>query len=110
MEIIKKNQLIILFPLFVISFFSCSLINQNKFTKNDLGKSWSFLKIFDSIFGLLRKTEIELPDSIKSILDSRKQARDNKNWQLADDLRISLKKMGWVVEDTPNGQRVRELN
>ena len=48
MEIIKKNQLIILFPLFVISFFSCSLINQNKFTGLIIENNWTGETVFFS--------------------------------------------------------------
>ena len=48
MKIIKKNQLIILFPLFVISFFSCSLINENKFTDLIIENKWTGETVFFS--------------------------------------------------------------
>ena len=48
MEIIKKIQLIILLPLFVISFFSCSLINQNKFADLIIKNKWTGENVFFS--------------------------------------------------------------
>ena len=81
-------------------------IKKNNFSKNDLGKSWNFLEIFDSIFGLIDKANLIIPKNIKIILKERQKARHNKDWDLADKLRDSLKQMGWIIEDTDKGQRV----
>ena len=81
-------------------------IIKNNFSKNDLGKSWNFLEIFDSIFGLIDKANLIIPKNIKIILKERQKARHNKDWDLADKLRDSLKQMGWIIEDTDKGQRV----
>ena len=48
MGIIKKNQIIILFPLFIISFFSCILINQNKFADLIIENKWTGETVFFS--------------------------------------------------------------
>ena len=58
----------------------------------------------------MKKEKLVIPHVIRSILDTRKHARDQKNWKLSDELRKDLKKMGWAVEDTPKGQRVKKLN
>ena len=84
-------------------------IANNKLSEGDLGDSWRFLKIFDSIFGFIKKEKLVIPHSIRSILDHRKHARDQKNWKLSDELRQCLKEMGWAVEDTSKGQRVKKL-
>ena len=81
-------------------------IITNNFSKEDLGKSWNFLDIFDSVFGFIDKAKISIPKNIKKILKKRQSARRNKDWDLADKLRDTLKQMGWIVEDTDKGQRV----
>jgi hypothetical protein len=43
------------------------------------------------------------------LLDARRQAREDKQWALSDLLRDGLAALGVVVEDTPDGQRVRDL-
>jgi hypothetical protein len=41
------------------------------------------------------------------LLEARRLAREDKQWQLSDLLRDGLAALGVVVEDTPEGQRVR---
>lgn len=42
---------------------------------------------------------------LDSLLESREQARADKNWALADDIRVGLAKAGVEIEDTPQGPR-----
>lgn len=46
------------------------------------------------------------PD-VSLLLAARSQAREDKQWGLSDQLRDGLAALGVVVEDTPDGQRVR---
>lgn len=39
----------------------------------------------------------------------RQEARQNKNWALADRIRDDLKDLGIVLEDTPNGVRWKRI-
>jgi cysteinyl-tRNA synthetase len=60
------------------------------------------------IFGLFRKEETkELSDEDEALLDQRKQARANKNFQRSDELRDELKGRGIIVEDGKEGQTWR---
>jgi cysteinyl-tRNA synthetase len=64
----------------------------------------------DQILGLdfdkaAQKTE-EVPDldpEIQELIDRRQQARKEKNWKLADEIRDKLNGMGILLEDTPQG-------
>ena len=53
----------------------------------------------------------ELPDNSSELLDLlislRNEARGRKDYQLADQLRDALKKIGIILEDTPRGTRWR---
>lgn len=40
---------------------------------------------------------------IEEILEKRKIARENKQWDISDQLRQQLASMGILIEDTPNG-------
>ncbi|MCK5413132.1 MAG: cysteine--tRNA ligase [Candidatus Pacebacteria bacterium] len=58
---------------------------------------------FDKVFGLnldkVKNEEIEIPDDIKELIKQREEARKNKDWKKADELRDEIKKRGLAVED-----------
>lgn len=60
---------------------------------------------FDTVFGLnIEKEEkIELPDEIMQIIEERKLARENKDWNKSDELRDKLTSLGYNVKDTRDG-------
>ncbi len=47
-----------------------------------------------------------LDEEIEKLLKARVLARMAKNWAESDRLRKEIEKLGWTVEDTPEGQRV----
>ncbi len=49
----------------------------------------------------------ELPQQVQQLLKKRQQARERKNWQLSDELRAKIEEFGYIVEDTPTGQKIR---
>jgi cysteinyl-tRNA synthetase len=65
----------------------------------------------DKIFGLklLEKEKIKIPSEVKKLAEERKKARDEKNWKKADEIRNKINKLGFVVNDTPEGWEIKEL-
>jgi cysteinyl-tRNA synthetase len=67
-------------------------------------KKTALLK-FDKVLGLdldkIKKEEIEISDEVKELIEQREEARKNKDWKKADELRDEIKKRGLVVEDKP---------
>ncbi|HEX7018087.1 MAG TPA: cysteine--tRNA ligase [Patescibacteria group bacterium] len=71
---------------------------------------------FDQVLGLgLEKLEADeagsietktLPAAVQKLIADRQRARDDKNWQRADELRDELYSLGYKVEDTESGQKV----
>ena len=59
------------------------------------------------VLGLLMKKAGELPADIQALADARVQARKDKDWKKSDELRDQLKALGYTVEDTKEGQKVR---
>lgn len=49
--------------------------------------------------------ELLLPDNLRELAHQRQNARQNKDWQLADRLREQIYACGWAVIDTPEGQK-----
>ena len=42
-------------------------------------------------------------DSMEAVIETRKQARADKNWDLADKIRVALDKVGIVLKDSKEG-------
>ncbi len=68
-----------------------------------------FVALFDEfgqVLGLELKQAKELLDEeIESLIEQRNQARKEKNFQLADQIRDDLAGQGIILEDTPQGVR-----
>lgn len=60
------------------------------------------------VLGLLMKKASDLPADIQALANERVQARKDKNWKRSDELRDQLKELGYTVEDTKEGQKVRK--
>ncbi len=49
---------------------------------------------------------IMIPPTIREMIDNRRKARINMEWKESDKLREEIEKLGFIVEDTNDGQRV----
>lgn len=73
-------------------------------SKETITKSISVLKELGGVLGLLSKQKNDNLDAeVEELINRRQQARKDKNWKLADEIRDTLKNMGIVLEDTPQG-------
>jgi len=75
-------------------------------------KSSAILKM-DKILGLgledyLGK-QLEMPANVQKILEERENARKSGDFKKSDELRHEIKKLGFEVEDTPQGPRPKKL-
>lgn len=71
---------------------------------------------FDHVLGLdfeknseVTKEAITIPAEVQTLLDARKQARDEKNWSDSDRLRDEIKNLGFEVKDTDEGQKIEKI-
>ena len=60
------------------------------------------------VLGLLMKEEGAIPAEVQALVDERAEARKNKDWKRSDELRDQIKAMGYILEDTKAGQKVRK--
>jgi cysteinyl-tRNA synthetase len=67
---------------------------------------------FDKVLGLgLDKAGAaeELPDEVQKLIDEREEARKNEDWEKSDKLREQIKALGYSVEDTSQGPKIRKI-
>lgn len=69
---------------------------------------------FDKVLGIDiqkndNKQEEKLPEEIEELVNKRKEARENKDWALSDEIRDQLKEKGYVVKDTKDGMTVEKI-
>ena len=67
---------------------------------------------FDKVLGLnidIIEKETNLPEEVKKLAQERKQAREDKNWTLSDELRDKIFKLGYTVKDTKDGMEITKL-
>ena len=69
--------------------------------------------VFDELTGVLgllynRNKEEEIPADILELAEQRKNARKEKNFALADELRDKIASMGYIIEETRQGTKIRK--
>ena len=69
-------------------------------------EAWARL---DAVLGIGAAAEVEAPPEVKSLLAARLTARQAKDFKRADAIRDELKAMGWVIEDTPKGPKLKRV-
>jgi len=75
---------------------------------------WELIQKFDQIFGLaiedkvreLRQKREKAPQEVKRLVEDRELARQNKDWQRADKIRVEIGEKGYLLEDTPGGPKL----
>src|SRR3989344_3100161 len=64
-------------------------------------------KFFDFIFW--PKAKEKIPAELSRLAGQRQEYREKKEWHKADEIRKEMKKLGWTVEDTDEGPKVKHL-
>jgi cysteinyl-tRNA synthetase len=81
-------------------------------SREALDAVWSALSLFDQILGLFRdglpRAADDVPAEIHSVVEERNNAKKNKDFKRADELRDKILAAGFLLEDTPAGVRVRK--
>jgi len=74
---------------------------------------WKLLLKIDAILGLKLQDIVEsaedTPEQVQALLTQRQLARENKDWEASDRLRDQIGELGYVVEDTSDGQSVHPV-
>ncbi len=79
---------------------------------NDAGVAATLLKM-NELLGLglenLKEEALHLPKEVNQLLEKRMEARKDKNFGESDKLRDEIRKLGYIVKDSPDGQEVVKI-
>lgn len=92
---------------FLNEFNKKNISSSNNLHNSERYKAESFVNLFNSIFQCLSDSSSNpFPENVKKLLESRELARNEKNWELSDQIREKLSELGWNVEDSSQGQKL----
>jgi cysteinyl-tRNA synthetase len=87
------------------------LMDEGMLSKEDAKDIYGLMMRFDKVLGVIgeiRKEE-KLPEDAERLIRKREEAREREDWETADRIREELRRMGIIIEDTPEGLRWRIL-
>ena len=88
-----------------------SLIDRNLLNKADAEDILKFLKKVDRILGFVfwQAPKKETPKEILDLVKEREKQRKENNWQKADALRKKVRQLGYLIEDTKEGSKIKKI-
>ena len=86
-----------------------SLLDRRLLTRRSARMIRAAALEFDRVLGLnLKKREpLKVPAAVQKLVERREELRRGQQWAVADRLREQIKKLGYVIEDTPSGPLIR---
>ncbi|NQU28035.1 MAG: cysteine--tRNA ligase [Candidatus Marinimicrobia bacterium] len=82
-------------------------LDTKTLSEMDATNGIAFLLQVNSIFDIL-KFDLSIPEEIIQLAKERTQARKNRDWQNSDRIRDELYNLGWNIEDTPAGAKLKQ--
>lgn len=77
--------------------------------KKVISKAYDSLMELSKVLGILTKKEELLEEEILELIQKRTEARKNKDYKLADEIRDLLKEKGIILEDTKDGVKWKRV-
>ena len=68
--------------------------------------AWNWI---NSVFGIPAAATSEVPADITALAEARVAAKQGKDFARADAIRGELKSLGWLVEDTAKGPKLKRV-
>lgn len=85
-------------------------MEQEEIGKSDLANAGDLIKKINAVLGVLKfQGAKDLSSEEKDLIKQREEARQNKDFRLADEIRKRLKKRGIILEDTKQGGRWKKI-
>ena len=85
------------------------LIADGRLSSADAGAIQDLMHKFDGVLGVLDVEEGEDDTEVEGLLVQRQEARKNRDFDRADALRDAIRERGYVIEDTPQGPRLKRM-
>ncbi len=81
-------------------------LSTNGLSEDDKAAVSSAVETFDSVLGIFGEEKEEILDEeIEALIEERRQARHNRNFERSDQIRDELAEKGIILEDTAEGVR-----
>ena len=84
-------------------------ITQNQLSAAAAQQVAALMHRCDTVLGLLAADETSVDLQVEALLEERQQARQGRDFARADALRTQIQALGYVIEDTPQGARLKRL-
>ena len=82
---------------------------DNSMMVAEAASALSAWKKIDLVLGVGLAEETKAPAELKALIIERQLARKAKDFKRSDEIRDELKAKGWVIEDSPKGQRLKKI-
>lgn len=79
-------------------------------SKELTSKAYDVFKNLAGVLGILASNDEMLEEEIVELIEKRSEARKNKDYQMADEIRDELLEKGIVLEDTQEGVKWKRIN
>ena len=84
-------------------------INTTQISSEHAQEILVFLSRINEVLAVFSFETLEIPDEVSWLVMQREQARKEKDFSKADELRQQLADLGYVVEDTSEGAHIKKL-
>ncbi len=84
-------------------------MDEGKLSKNNLKEVYDLLMDLDKVLGILEHKKEKVPKEVMDLVEEREEARKKKDFKAADKIRNDIKKKGYVLEDSPEGPKVKRV-
>jgi len=84
-----------------------NLVDSGRLSKAEADEVRGLMVTFDKVLGVIGEVKVEegLSREAKELIRLREEARKAKDWKRADEIRVQLKDLGIILEDTAQGVR-----
>ena len=86
--------------------------DEESLNKEQAREVLSVFREFDKVLGCIpfsRKIE-QISEDVYALLEKREIARGEKNWAIADECRKKILELGYIIEDTKQGAKLKPLS
>jgi cysteinyl-tRNA synthetase len=83
------------------------LMADGRLSRDNAQAVMATMRQFDQVLGLLAEEETTVDAAIERLAQEREQARKHRDFATADRLRAQITALGYVIEDTPHGPRLK---
>ena len=84
-------------------------ITKNKLSAEEAKKTLAAFEKINKVLGLkFPERGTKIPEEIKTLAEARLEARKNKDFKKADELRKKIEKMGYIIEDLGDSYKIKK--